>query len=132
MPIAIEGKNYWSIEIRDYTTVCQPGTIRTHDVGRPGHSQRMTCKSKYTGQWITFSWHVAKGDVEEIRQGGYYTLHAKDLKTKRLLDSIRAQHGAIKVAPTREEAIKQFEAEREAEQLVAEEESITYWKDMEL
>ena len=114
MPIAIEGKNYWIIEIQDYTTVCQPGTIRTHDVGRPGHSQRMTCVSKYSGKWITFSWHVAKEDVSEMKQSGYTTLRAEDEKTKKILNSIRSQYGPIKVAPTREELTAQLDAEREA------------------
>jgi hypothetical protein len=114
MPIAIKGKNYWSIELRDYKRVCQPNTIRTHDVGRPGHSQRMTCKSVYSGQWITFSWHISDKDVKEVKRKNYTTLQATDDGVKKILDNIRSNHGAIKVAPTRREASIQSEAELEA------------------
>jgi len=37
-------KNFYSIVVRDHKTECEPGTIRTQDIGRPGNHLRRSCK----------------------------------------------------------------------------------------
>ena len=97
MPYAYEMKNHWNIVLYDYDKVCIPGTIRTHDVGRKGHNQRMTCKSKGSKKWITFSWHIAKSDVKVIKHGDYHTLQAVEPSTEKILRNVRQKYGAIKI-----------------------------------
>jgi hypothetical protein len=97
MPKAYEIKNHYNIVLRDYQKVCIPNTIRTDDVGRPGHTMRLACKGKASKKWTTISWHVSKEDVSMVRHGEHYTLVAKDVRTKQLLSKIRQQYGAIRV-----------------------------------
>lgn len=103
MPKAYLVGNYWHIVLKDYRRVCQPGTIRTHDVGRPGSNQRMTCINKRTGKWITFSWHVHKSNVKVVRakKGRGYTLSPLNERTAKILNQIRANFGRIRVVKKR-------------------------------
>lgn len=83
--------NYWRIRIKS-PRLCKPGTFRTQDMGRPGHTMRIACKNK-RGKWMTQAWRIYIGDVS--LKGG--TLVANNSRTAKVLKRIRQQYGAIKV-----------------------------------
>ena len=39
--------------------------IRTHDIGRPGHTQRIAGKRKKDGRWETHVWSFLKSDIKK-------------------------------------------------------------------
>jgi len=39
-----------------------PGSFRTHDIGRPGHTKRIAGRLKSTGKWATQSMLVSRED----------------------------------------------------------------------
>jgi len=51
--------------------------IRTHDIGRKGHSKRLAMLSKKTGRWKTRTWLIS---IQDLRK--------RDPKTQKLLDTI--------------------------------------------
>lgn len=59
-------------------------TFRTHDVGRSGHTQRITGK-RSSGSWATHTWLISKDDAH-VKDGH---LKADDVKIKRILQNLR-------------------------------------------
>ncbi|MHA1685297.1 MAG: hypothetical protein ACTSYD_02690 [Candidatus Heimdallarchaeaceae archaeon] len=97
MPLAYKDKNYWHIILFSHKK-CMPGTIRRHDVGRPGHSIRQSCVKASTGKWATQAWLLHVDDVRVVKgRKGIKTLQAKNIKTHKILQSIRSNYGRIRV-----------------------------------
>jgi len=46
-------------------TAFKTGTLRTHDVGRKGHSKRIAGRLKTSGKWATQAFLVAKRDFAQ-------------------------------------------------------------------
>jgi len=92
MPKAVLKKNYWHIRLEDPAKFDRE-TFRTQDVGRKKHSMRVAGVRKRTGKWATQKWMLAKSDVELSRG----TIAGKDVKTQRIIQSIRANEGRVYV-----------------------------------
>ncbi|MDP2625219.1 MAG: hypothetical protein Q8P27_03465 [Candidatus Peregrinibacteria bacterium] len=76
-----EGR-YFHVEVKpskDFTS------FTTHDVGRKGHSQRVTGKLK-NGEWATQKWLIHKDDAYVSDVG---ELESEDPKIKKILDSLK-------------------------------------------
>jgi len=86
--------NYWHIPLRSHEGIT---SIRTHDVGRKGSNLRLTGISKKTGKWVTVSWLIHKDNVRVARGKYGKTLSAKNLRTQKILQSIRSNVGPIKI-----------------------------------
>jgi len=44
-----------------------PGSFRTHDVGRKGHTKRIAGRLESTGDWATQSWLIPKKEFSEAK-----------------------------------------------------------------
>ena len=49
-------------------SLCIPDSFRTQDIGRPGYSQRVACRSKRTGKWITQSLLISHSEPIEMKR----------------------------------------------------------------
>jgi len=96
MPRAYLEKNYWHIVLFSHKK-CLPGSIRRHDVGVKGWHLRQACVKASTKRWKTQSWLVPARCVKVVKGRKGWTLSALDLKTQRILQSIRSNHGWIRV-----------------------------------
>lgn len=90
MPKAELKKNYWHIRLEDPAKFVK-STFRSHDVGRKKHAIRVAGVKKGTGKWATQKWMLARGDIEMSRG----TIAGKDIKTQKIIQSIRANKGRV-------------------------------------
>ena len=71
-----------------YRVVIRPksefDTFRTHDIGRTGHTQRITGK-RSSGSWATHCWLIHKNDAHV--ENGH--LKSNDTKIKKILSNLR-------------------------------------------
>lgn len=73
--------NYYRVIVRPKSEFV---TFRTHDVGRSGHTQRITGK-RSSGSWATHTWLISKDDAHVKDEH----LKADDVKIKRILQNLR-------------------------------------------
>jgi len=66
-------------------------SFRTHDIGRPGHSQRVAGRRK-SGSWATQKWLISKKDAH-VTNG---ELVADDEGAKEILDKLRGKIQRVK------------------------------------
>lgn len=78
MPVDVTAK-YLRIRVANPKNFMK-GTLRTHDIGRKGHSKRIAGVHKYTGRWETQSWLLLKKDIKEY-----------DMRTIKLLNEIASE-----------------------------------------
>jgi hypothetical protein len=57
-------ERYIRVRVRDPKDFI-PGSFRTHDIGRKGHSKRIAGRLKSTGEWETQAWLISRKDLEE-------------------------------------------------------------------
>lgn len=75
MPRKLTGNgDYYHVQRRDARLFKK---FRTHDVGRPGHTQRTAGVLKRTGKWATQSFLFSKKDFQVMKVKGRYRLRPK-------------------------------------------------------
>jgi hypothetical protein len=79
MVIEVKGK-YLRIRVKDPKLFVN-NSFRTDDIGRKGHSMRITAINKQTGKWETQSWRLLVADIKK-----------DDLNTMILLNKIADQN----------------------------------------
>jgi len=89
MPVEFKG-NYLRVRVFD-PGLCKPGTFRTKDPGRKGHTQFIVCERKDTGKWDTQSIRIHKSDLIINSEG--VIVEAKNYHTKDMIDKIEDELG---------------------------------------
>lgn len=73
-------KNYLYIRIKHPSNFIKH-TFKTDDIGRKGHSYRVTAINKYSGKWETQAYRILKSDLKK-----------EDYKAMVLLNDIADKH----------------------------------------
>jgi len=99
--------NFWRIPLVSEATEKRATKIKTHDVGRKGHAQRLT--GLIGGKWRTLSWHIHKDDVVPIFTGKRNILMPEDPRHAEILERIEAEIGkaiTVKTTDAKKERIR--------------------------
>lgn len=82
-------QTYLRIRVRS-PTAFDKKSFRTDDIGRPGHSKRITGILKKTGKWATQTWLINRKDLKK-----------RDPKAWRLLRDIIRKNPKIRASVSR-------------------------------